>query len=153
MNIKESFLVNFAFEGLAMHFNNNAQTLYKKKRYPEEPSYEVDQFSWDLFENDFDELFSMFKKDLLMCEKIKDEQELNNLLESHYEKFTYFCFKDHQKYKIAQYPTYYLGCYLWGIIDNAFGKETLFDTLKNPNKFIEIYNNAVELIGNTKYKL
>ena len=153
MSVKESFLVNFAFEGLAMHFNNNASTLYKEKKYPLEPSYEVDDFSWSLFENEFDDLFKMFKKDLKECENFSSIDELNNLLENHYEKFSYKSFKDGKEYKIAQYLTYYLGCYLRGIIDNVFGKEVLFDVLKNPDKFIRIYNDAINLIGNKEYLL
>ena len=151
MNIQESFLVNFAFEGLAMHFTNNASTLYKAKKYIDEPSYEVDEFSWNLFTNDFEELFNMFKKDFYDSGKFSNEDELNKLIENHYEKFTYYSYKNQQEYKIAQYPTYYLGCYLFGIIDNAFGKEVLFDVIKNPSKFVNIYNKAVVLIGNQKY--
>lgn len=153
MNLMESFLVNFAFEGLAMHFNNNASTLFKEKKYPNEPSYEIDEFSWSLFENDFDDLFSMFKKDLYESKTYTSDEELSTLVESHYEKFTYTSFKDKKEYKISQYPTYYLGTYLWGIIDNAFGKEILFETLKNPEKFVNVYNQAVLKIGNKKYLL
>lgn len=42
-NIKpeDFFLQNFAYEGLAVHFNNNLETLHKKKKY-DDITYSMD---------------------------------------------------------------------------------------------------------------
>ena len=50
---------------------------------------------------------------------------------------------------IKQYPTYYFGCYMWGLIDLYYGKEELFKALSTPGRFAELYNG----IADEKYKL
>ena len=50
---------------------------------------------------------------------------------------------------IKQYPTYYFGCYMWGLLDLCYGKEELFEPLNNPGKFVGLYNS----VANEKYKL
>ena len=50
-------------------------------------------------------------------------------LVSTYEQFTFTSLKTGQTRQVAQYPTYYAGCCLWGRIDLALGKERLFETL------------------------
>ena len=55
--------------------------------------------------------------------------------------------------KVLHYPTYYMGAYFWGIIDYAFGKEVLYNTLKNPTKFKPTYNKALDSLNISKYHL
>ncbi len=151
MTPKEMFFTNFAFEGLAVYYNNNAKTKYVPSKYLEK-SYLMDQHDWAIYDNEFDELFNEIKTDALACEKMT-EDEVMELISNHYEQFDYVSLKTGKAIRISQFPTYYMGCYMWGIIDLTCGKEDLYDVLANPSKFIETYNFAVKLIGNRHYYL
>ena len=146
------FLIHFAFEGLAVHFNNNAKSLYKKPKYPGEDNICIDKGTWDFFDEQFDELFSMFKEDLYKSESMTLE-EVDNLVMEKYEQFEFTSLKTEKKMEILHYPTYYIGNHIWGMIDLAFGKETLYKLLKDPSDFIETYNKASIKMSDKKHLL
>ncbi|MDD2434050.1 MAG: DUF5700 domain-containing putative Zn-dependent protease [Bacilli bacterium] len=143
------FLINFAFEGLAVHFNNNAYTEHKPSKY-KGPMIGMCEADWQLYGSEFAELFNQFKQDYLAT-KTLDMKGVQKLLGEHYEQFTYKSLKDGSIKNIQQYPTYYLGCYFYGSIDLAFGKEKLYETLKRPDQLISVYNEAAKKLGNSKY--
>lgn len=94
------------------------------------------------YESHFDEIFGMIKKDYDVC-KNKTLEEVSELVFSHYEVFEFM------GKSIKQYPTYYFGCYLWGLVDLAYGKEKLYEAIEHPSLFVKLYNDAC----NPKYKL
>lgn len=152
MTPQEAFLVNFAFEGLAVHFHNNASTFLKPSKYENtESNLAIEKEDWAFYEDEFDELFAMFKRDVQKCLSL-DMDEVSELLSEKYENFDHTSLKTGTKKKISQYPTYYLGCYLWGLIDQVFGEDVLYELLKKPAGFIETYNKAVDKT-NKKYYL
>ena len=53
---EEYFLLNFAFEGLAVHFANNQPTIAKPAKYPG-PVYCMENTDMMLYETEFDALF------------------------------------------------------------------------------------------------
>ena len=71
----------------------------------------------------------------------------------HYEQFQYNSLKTGESIAISQYPTYYLGCYLFGLIDQVLGKERLFAALAHPEILAEAYNQAVRQAGHPAYQL
>jgi len=125
------FLQNFAYEGLAVHFMNNLGTINKKKKY-DDTTYCMNESDMTFYEEHFDEIFEMIKNDYYSC-KGKTLEEVDAVVE-HYEQFTFM------GKSIKQYPTYYFGCYMWGLIDLYYGKEKLFETIVNPKLFVELYN-------------
>lgn len=149
MGPKDFFYINFAFEGLAVHFNNNAKTLFKPSKYPGDMLL-IDKPSWDFFESEFAELFNEIKNDAKKAEQL-DIDGVRELL-TKYEQFSYTNLRTGETMTTLHYPTYYMGCYMWGIIDFVFGKEKLFDTLKNPASFESVYNEAAKKL-NTGYYL
>ena len=130
------FLQNFAYEGLAVHFMNNLGTINKNKKY-DDITYCMNESDMEFYESHFDEIFKMIQDDYRSC-KSKSLDEVSELISNHYEQFS-FMDKD-----IKQYPTYYFGCYMWGLIDLHFGKEKLFEALSNPELFITLYNQVAE---------
>lgn len=151
MKPEEYFLLNFAFEGLAVHFTNNQPTLGKPAKYPG-PVYCMETADMALYEAEFDALFAMLEEDLHKAKSLTTDQ-VGELVGSHYEQFSYKSSKTGEEHAISQYPTYYLGCYLFGVIDHALGKERLFEALANPEKLVDTYNEAVRLLGMDKYLL
>lgn len=138
---EDFFLQNFAYEGLAVHYNNNLETLYKPSKY-DDKTYSMNIDDMDFYQSHFDEIFEMIKKDYYEC-KGKSLQEVAELVSSHYEKFEFM------GKKVMQYPTYYFGCYMWGLVDLNYGKEKLFEAIKKPELFVELYNSVVK----EKYRL
>ena len=151
MKPEEFFLLNFAFEGLAVHFTNNLPTIAKPAKYPG-PVYCMENTDMMLYEAEFDELFDMLQNDLNRSRSLTMDQ-VSELISSHYEQFSYLSPKTGTTHAISQYPTYYMGCYLFGLIDHVLGKERLFEALKNPEGLIATYNEAVGILGNIKYLL
>lgn len=129
---EDFFLQNFAYEGLAVHYNNNLQTLYKAKKY-DDVTYAMNKSDMDFYDSHFDEIFEMIKNDYYLS-KGKSLEEVTDIVSSHYEKFEFM------GKKIMQYPTYYFGCYMWGSVDLCYGKEKLYESIKKPELFVELYN-------------
>ena len=133
---EDFFLQNFAFEGLAVHFNNNQDTLMKPRKY-DGPIYGMQKADMDFYSAHFDEIFQMIKADYEEAKSIPLEL-IADLVTDHYEKFTFL------GRPIKQYPTYYFGCYMWGLVDLRFGKEKLFEAIADPPLFVKLYNMAAE---------
>jgi len=94
----------------------------------------------------------MLQEDLNKAKFLSLEQ-VSELVSSRYEQFSYRNPKTGEAHAVSQYPTYYLGCYIFGLIDHALGKGRLFEVLANPERTIDTYNEAVRTSGNTKYLL
>lgn len=145
------FFLNFAFEGLAVHYNNNAGMAKKPSKY-DGPMFSIVMNDWQMYESQFHELFQKLKADALKAKTLTLD-EVEELISTEYEQFTFYNIIKKARVPISQYPTYYLGCYLWGSIDLAFGKEKVFAIMKEPNLFIETYNEAAIILKNGQYLL
>lgn len=151
MKPQEYFLLNFAFEGLAVHFTNNQPTLFKPAKYPGE-TFCMAREDMELYERDFPELFAGLQENLKKSASMTLDQ-VAELISQEYEQFTYTSPKTGAEHRISQYPTYYLGCYLFGLIDYALGKERMFEALANPGTLVDTYNEAVMRRGDPRYRL
>jgi len=94
------------------------------------------------YEEHFDEIFEMIRQDYYASKNLAIE-EVSELVGEHYEQFEFM------GQKIMQYPTYYFGCYMWGLVDLKYGKEKLYESISNPSLFVELYNS----VALDKYKL
>jgi len=150
---EEYFYVCFTGEGLAVKYCNNAEGNLSKKIYDGEANIGLDKFSWNYLNNDFDETFKMFKKHIAMIRNgdIKDAQGVENLFFSYWmDSHT----KDQDKSevgKLKQLRLYSFGNELWGVIHDVFGKEKVFETIKNPKEFPSVFNAALKAIGKEEY--
>ncbi|MFA7111226.1 MAG: DUF5700 domain-containing putative Zn-dependent protease, partial [Bacilli bacterium] len=78
------FVLNFAFEGLAVHFMNNAFTKNKKSKY-DDKVYAMDDYSWDIYLKCDKELFDKFLSDYKKVENSKiTVEEVGNLISNNY---------------------------------------------------------------------
>ena len=138
---EDFFLQNFAYEGLPVHYMNNLETYGKKAKY-NDAAYVMDQEDMAFYEAHFDEIFEMIRMDYHSCIG-KSLDEVSRIVSEHYEQFTFM------GKSIRQYPTYYFGCYMWGLVDLRFGKEKLYESIRKPEMFVPLYNSAAE----ERYKL
>ena len=96
----------------------------------------------ELYETHFDEIFEMIRNDYRSLNG-KSIEEAAAVISKRYERF------DWMGKTIKQYPTYYFGCYMWGLVDLKYGKEKVFEAISDPPLFVRLYNSAAE----EKYRL
>ncbi|MGM9624533.1 MAG: DUF5700 domain-containing putative Zn-dependent protease [Eubacteriales bacterium] len=133
MTPRQYFFLNFAFEGLAVHFCNNAETPGKPSKYAGK-MFAIGESDWKFYEEQHRELIQKVLADGERAEHMTMEQ-VNEMVRQ-YEQFTFTSLKTGETRKVFQYPTYYVGCCLWGSIDLKLGKERLFEVLKSRDGFL-----------------
>lgn len=136
MTPRQYFFVNFAFEGLAVHFCNNAATPGKPAKYPGK-MFAMQEEDWQFYEAQHEELIQKVLSDGERAKEMTMEQVQQ--LVGQYEQFTFTSLKTGETRKVYQYPTYYAGCCLWGRIDWKLGKERLFEVLNSRDGFMEAW--------------
>lgn len=136
MTPQQYFFVNFAFEGLAVHFCNNAATPGKPSKYPGK-MFAMAENDWKFYEEQHQELIQKVLSDGERAKEMTMEQVAEMVKQ--YEQFQFTSLKNGETRKIFQYPTYYAGCFLWGKIDLEFGKERLFEVLKSRDGFLRAW--------------
>lgn len=149
LTVEEFFYLCFTGEGLAVKYCNNAEGVISRAIYEGEKNIGLDKYTWDYLNSDFENTFEMFKKtkkDIRQgLYKNKDE------LLKHIEEYWMNPHTEEQSKveipKLQHFRLYSFGNDVWGVIHDVFGKDVVFDTFMNPNKFVEVYNRAVELIN------
>ena len=136
MTPQQYFFANFAFEGLAVHFCNNAATLGKPSKYAGK-MFAIQERDWAFYEEQHPELIQKVLSDGERAKHMTMEQ-VDELVRE-YEQFTFTSLKTGETRRVLQYPTYYAGCCLWGSIDLALGKEALFEVLKSRDGFMKAW--------------
>ena len=139
MSPRQYFFVNFAFEGLAVHFCNNAATPEKPSKYSG-PMLGMDEAGWEFYAQQHTELIQKVLDDGEKSKGLTMEQ-VDELI-SGYEQFTFTSLKTGETRTVLQYPTYYAGCCLWGSIDLCLGKERLFEVLTSYDGFLDAWEEA-----------
>ena len=140
MSPRQYFFVNFAFEGLAVHFCNNAATPGKPSKYAGS-MFAIGEADWKFYEEQNHELIQKVLEDGERAKHMTMEQV--NEMVGQYEQFTFTSLKTGETRKILQYPTYYAGCCLWGSIDLKLGKERLFEVLKSRDGFMQAWEQCL----------
>ncbi len=97
----------------------------------------ADREDMAFYEDHFDEIFEMIRGDYRSCIG-KSLEKVSRIVSEHYEQFTFL------GKRVRQYPTYYFGCYMWGLVDLRFGKEKLYESIAKPELFVSLYNSAAE---------
>lgn len=133
---EDFFLQSFAYEGLAVHYNNNLPTRGKPAKY-DGGVYAMQLDDMEFYEEHFDEIFEMIQNDYRSL-KGRSAEEAAEVISERYERF------DFNGRTIKQYPTYYFGCYMWGLVDLKYGKERVFEAISDPPLFVRLYNSAAE---------
>ena len=143
MSPRQYFFANFAFEGLAVHFCNNAATEGKPAKYPG-PMLGMDESGWQFYREQHTQLIRKILADGEKARNMTFEQVAE--LVSGYEQFTFTSLKTGENRTVRQHPTYYAGCCLWGGVDLALGKERLFEVLASYDGFTSAFAEADRIL-------
>jgi len=155
LTIEQLFYLYFSGEGLAVKYCNNAEGLLSKCIYEGPKNIGLDMYTWEYLNNDFENTMQRFKQtiidirnhkinsvDMLMKEFV--DYWMNPYIEGQ---------SKNEVPKLLHFRLYSFGNEIWGIIHDCFGKEKVFEVLKNPSQFPEVYNQALEQLGKKDYKI
>ncbi len=154
LSLEALFYCYFSGEGLAVKYCNNAEGVLSKAIYDSTKNIGLDPFSWAYLNADFDNGFQRF---LTVIKQLRSgawgQEELMEELRTYWMN-PYTETQDKQETpKLKQFRLYSFGNDIWGIIHDAFGKMTVYETLENPQLFPKRYNEAVTSLGFETYKL
>ncbi len=141
-------------EGLAIKFCNNYEGKLTSRLYTNEISDCVKK-SLDYYLKNFDTIYLSLIDDI---KKIRNK-EYSNLAEVRKLFHSHYFYTDVEKNGevienyLLQPITYFLGADLWGLIFDIYGKEIMFECLKNPTQFFTFYNLALIKIGKEELQI
>lgn len=149
------FCFYFSGEGLAVKYCNNAEGVLSKSIYNGAKNKGLDAFSWKYLNDDFYNTMNHFRKTIndIRNNNIKSHDELNKLMAEYWmNPYTEEQNKDEIP-KLKHSRLYSFGNDIWGIIHDCFGKNAVFETLKNPEMFTVMYNKSLEKLRYEQFKI
>lgn len=155
ISLEELFYLYFSGEGLAVKYCNNAEGVLSKSIYDGCKNIGLDNFTWKYLNDDFYNTMTHFRKTIndIRNNNIKSVEDLNKDI------FEYWMspYTDDQNQneipKLKHFRLYSFGNEIWGIIHDCFGKNAVFETLNNLEKFPNIFNKSLEQIGYGQFKI
>lgn len=154
-SLEDMFYLYFAAEGLAVKYCNNAEGILSKSLKQERKNIGLDTFSWDYLNDVFEQHFQEFIQTVrdIREGKITSQEALNKRFQDFWMN-PYTAKQNLDELPLLkQYPVYAMGNEIWGIIHDCYGKEVLYQTLKNIKKFPEVFNGAVYQLNRSDLKI
>ncbi len=155
LSLEEQFYLCFAGEGLAVKYCNNAEGVISRAIHKGPRNIGLVNFSWQYLNNDFHNTMAQFRETV---RKIR-EHEINGSeqLEQNIRDYWMCSHTENQQPeeipRLQQFRLYSLGNDIWGVIHDCFGKVVLYDTVKNPQKFPEVFNKSLRKIGREELQI
>ncbi len=155
ISIEALFYLYFSGEGLAVKYCNNAEGVLSKSIYSGAKNRGLDDFTWKYLNNDFYNTMSHFRKTIadIRNKNIKSVDELDEHVREYWMN-PYTKEQDKNEIpKLKHFRLYSFGNDIWGVIHDCFGKNAVFETLRNPESFPEIFNKCLDKIGYDQFKI
>lgn len=151
--VKELFLLYFSAEGLAVKYCNNAVGVMSKAIYDGPTNVGLDPFSWNYLNDQFDEAFKIFQNTIKKIDsgEITTFDEVEEVINNTYMNFHTEDQSKDEKPKLLHSLLYSFGNDIYGVIHDAFGKEIVYQLVKEPFLFLDHYNKACIKLGFSKY--
>ncbi|MDT8719584.1 hypothetical protein IAI10_23355 [Clostridium sp. 19966] len=153
--LEQIFFVYFSGEGLAVKYCNNAEGVMSKAIHAGAKNIGMDKFTWKYLNDDFYNTMEHFRKTLNQIRN-NDIKTLEELEQDFYDYWMNPYIEGQSKNeipKLLQFRLYSFGNEIWGIIHDCFGKDKVYETLRNPENFRAVFNEALEKIGHAEYKI
>lgn len=148
----EEFLYLFiALEGLAVKYCNNGDGILTKKLYADTTNIGLDKFTWNYLKEDFYNTYINFKSqiDKIRSGEIKDINDLNKYIDNYWMNLYTEDQDRNEVPKLHHSRNYFFGNEVWGLIQDVYGRDKVFETLRNLKQFPEVFNSALKEIGRT----
>jgi uncharacterized protein YjaZ len=155
ISLEGLFYLHFIGEGLAVKYCNNAEGVLSKGIYCGDKNIGLDAFTWKYLNEDFYNTMAHFQKDIrdIRENNIKSVEELNKVIKEYWMNFYTEEQTKGEIPKLKHFRVYSFGNEIWGIIHDCFGKNAVFETINNPDKFPTIFNKALDKIGYGQFKI
>lgn len=149
LSLESWFYAIFSGEGLAVKYCNNAEGVLSKAIYSGSKNVGLDRFSWDYLNQHFEEYIQKFCQAVraIRSGEVKTREELWQLIGGLLMGSHTHDQEPGEIPRLMHTPLYSLGNELWGLIHDCFGKDVVFDALRNLNKFPELLNAALSRVG------
>lgn len=149
ITLEELFLIALSGEGLATKFCNNYEGILTKSIYEIRVNKGIDQYSYNYFLKEFDNVYTMFKNDLRDIRNgvYKNTNELMKMIIEHWMTLKSSWNTDEKLDDLALSMNYFVGAEIWGLVHDMLGVEEVFKCLEHPQYFIDSYNKALHTIG------
>lgn len=155
ISIEALFYLYFSGEGLAVKYCNNAEGVISKSIYNGDKNKGLDGFTWKYLNNDFYNTMAHFRKTIsdIRNKNINSVDELNNHMQEYWMN-PYTEEQDKNEIpKLKHFRLYSFGNDIWGVIHDCFGKNAVFETLRDPESFPVIFNKCLDKIGYGQFKI
>ena len=138
----QGFLMIFAGEGLACKYCNNTDGVISRRLEPDRP---VDMNAdWRVFHEHFPEDFGKFKEQFTQVQAgiFKTGSEAFDAFAPSWRLNSSPEWWKPPHGRLSYQPNYYMGCQLFGVIHDAFGKERVYEALSHAERFASAFNAA-----------
>lgn len=155
VSLESLFYLYFSGEGLAVKYCNNAEGVLSKSIYDGPENIGLDSFTWSYLNNDFYNTMAHFQETVnnIRNKRINSIEELERDF-SEYWMNPYIEGQGRNEVPELKHSRLYsFGNEIWGIIHDCFGKNTVFDTIKNIDRFPYVFNNALEKLGREEFRI
>jgi hypothetical protein len=138
-----ALVIYLSGEGLAVKYCNNYDGILTKKIYDNE--IDIHANSYNYYRDNFDDIYQKFKNDIRLL-RSGEVKSLNDFASLFMKNYNYTNAKINGQMKVnylGQPITYHLGADIWGLIHDIYGREKVFELLKDTTSFFEYYNKAL----------
>lgn len=155
MSLEALFYSYFCPEGLAVKYCNNAEGILSKSIYSGDKNKGLDTFTWKYLNDDFYNTMSHFRTDIsnIRNNTIKSVEDLEKLMRDYWMNPYTEEQNKNEIPKLNHFRLYSFGNDIWGVIHDCFGKNAVFETLRNPEHFPTIFNKCLDKIGYEQFKI
>lgn len=155
VSLESLFYLYFSGEGLAVKYCNNAEGVLSKSIYDGPKNIGLDSFTWSYLNNDFYNTMAHFQETIynIRNKRINSIEELERDFSEYWMNPYIEGQSRNEVPELKHSRLYSFGNEIWGIIHDCFGKNTVFDTIKNIDRFPNVFNNALEKLGHEEFRI
>lgn len=142
------FLLFLAYEGMAIKFFNHPNSVFSTCVNDEMRGYQIVAADWDYYREHWDYYFREFQSDYRYLCQTPDADISSMIMRWMTDERI-----DGSGAKLVQYPNYFIGSEIVGLLFDHCGLHTIFDVLGGRSEFEVIYDRILEEIGLSGYTI
>jgi hypothetical protein len=142
------FLLFLAYEGMAIKFFNHPDSVFSKCLDEHMQNYQIVAADWQYYIEHWDLYFRQFQSDYRLLLK-RPQTDVASVTEKWMTRERI----DDSELMLTQYPNYFLGSEIIGMVMDHCGLDTVFDILFGNVGFEDIYDGILGEIGLKKFRI
>lgn len=148
--LEGEFCFFLAGEGLAIKFANFAQGVLSDSICPAQVNRGLDEETIALLNADFENTWKHFADTIhRLREGRMDREALEREMQEYWQ--SPYLDPQHPGKQLLQSRMYTFGNEVWGCIYDAFGRKVMLDTLRHPDRCVQVFSDACRQKGKARY--